>query len=208
MAKLVQKRSIKTRERLISAAEAIVAQNGYNGLRVEEVVLRAGVAKGTFFSHFKDKDALMEVLLGGQMDRVLDDMAAGPVPTRAAEVASHLRPLVDLMTCERYVFDLIIRHSGAAAIEEIGEIAMAFGKFQAVVAQWLNQAGFRPSIDPHLLAEGVQAFAVQAMALNFCAINGERPLEERLTDYLIAWLEPEKPVDQSRLGPRPPKAED
>lgn len=194
MAKLVQARSIRTRERLISAAEAIIAQNGYDGLRVDEVVLKAGVAKGTFFTHFKDKDALMEVLLGGQMDRVLDDMAAGPVPRSAADVASRLHPLVELMTCERYVFDLIIRHSGAAAIEEIGAIAMAFGKFDAVLAQWFEKAGFRPMTDPHLLAEGVQAFAVQAMALNFCAINGTRPLEDRLRDYLLAWLEPEQPV--------------
>jgi AcrR family transcriptional regulator len=193
MAKLVQKRSIKTRERLISAAEEIIAENGYDGLRVDELVLRAGVAKGTFFTHFKDKDALMEVLLGGQMDRVLDDMAAGAVPRNAAEVASRLHPLVELMTCERYVFDLIIRHSGAAAIEEIGAIAMAFGKFDAVLAQWFEKAGFRPTVDPHLLAEGVQAFAVQAMALNFCAINGRRPLKDRLRDYLIAWLEPEQP---------------
>lgn len=194
MAKLVQTRSIRTRERLISAAEEIIAQNGYDGLRVDEVVLKAGVAKGTFFTHFKDKDALMEVLLGGRMDRVLEDMAAGPVPVSAADVASRLHPLVELMTCERYVFDLIIRHSGAAAIEEIGAIAMAFGKFDAVLAQWFEKAGFRPMVDPHLLAEGVQAFAVQAMALNFCAINGTRPLEDRLRDYLLAWLEPEHPV--------------
>jgi AcrR family transcriptional regulator len=192
MAKLVQKRSIRTRERLISAAEAIIAQNGYDGLRVDELVFKAGVAKGTFFTHFKDKDALMEVLLGGQMDRVLEDMAAGPVPGSAADVASRLHPLVELMTCERYVFDLIIRHSGAAAIEEIGAIAMAFGKFDAVLAQWFEKAGFRPMVDPHLLAEGVQAFAVQAMALNFCAINSQRPLEDRLRDYLVAWLEPEQ----------------
>lgn len=193
MAKLVQKRSIRTRERLISAAEDIIAQNGYDGLRVDELVLKAGVAKGTFFTHFKDKDALMEVLLGGRMDRVLDDMAATPVPKSAAEVALRLHPLVDLMTCERYVFDLIIRHSGAAAIADIGPIAMAFGKFDAVLSQWFERAGFRPTVDPHLLAEGVQAFAVQAMALNFCAINGKRPLEDRLRDYLIAWLEPAEP---------------
>jgi hypothetical protein len=87
---------------------------------------------------------------------------------------------------------LIIRHSGAAAIEEIGAIAMAFGKFDAVLAQWFEKAGFRPMVDPHLLAEGVQAFAVQAMALNFCAINSQRPLEDRLRDYLVAWLEPEQ----------------
>ena len=104
-----------------------------------------------------------------------------------------LHPRVELMTCERYVFDLIIRHSGAAAIADIGPIAMAFGKFDAVLAQWFAQAGFRRTVDQHLLAEGVQAFAVQAMALNFCAINGTRPLEDRLRDLphsLVGTCEP------------------
>ncbi|MBL6598875.1 MAG: TetR family transcriptional regulator, partial [Alphaproteobacteria bacterium] len=44
----VQKRTLETRARLIAAAEALIDDAGYEALRVEEVVLGAGVAKGTF----------------------------------------------------------------------------------------------------------------------------------------------------------------
>ena len=89
MNKPVQARTLKTRAKLINAAQAVVATSGYEGLRVEEVVKRAGVAKGTFFAHFRDKDALMDQLLGAEMDRILDALAGARSarrPARGADV--------------------------------------------------------------------------------------------------------------------------
>jgi hypothetical protein len=104
-------------------------------------------------------------------------------------------PIMDLMTCERYVFDVILRHSGAAVVEEIGPIASTFERFVTVLAGWISKGPFRRDADPALLAEGVQAFMFQAMALNFCALNNVRPLEERLTPFLDLWLPPHNPLD-------------
>ena len=72
MARAVQQRTLKTRARLTDAACQIIAECGYEGLRIEEVVKRAGVAKGTFFAHFHDKDALMDILIGAEIDSYLD----------------------------------------------------------------------------------------------------------------------------------------
>ena len=59
-----------------------------------------------------------------------------------------------------------------------------------VIAGWLAKGPFRTDISPQLMAEGVQAFYVQAIALNFCAINQAVPVEDRLREYLQAWLMP------------------
>ena len=48
MAKAIQKRTLETRARLIGAAKDIIRENGFEAMRVEEVVLRAGTAKGTW----------------------------------------------------------------------------------------------------------------------------------------------------------------
>jgi AcrR family transcriptional regulator len=74
MIRTVQKRTLATRARLIEAATSVVAEKGYEALRVEEVVQRAGVAKGTFFAHFADKDALMDLLIGERIDQFLDEL--------------------------------------------------------------------------------------------------------------------------------------
>ena len=190
MARAVQKRTLETRARLLAAAEAVVAEVGYEGLRVEQVVQRAGVAKGTFFAHFADKDALMDLLIGARMDALHDAFETLPAPASTAELADSLMPLLRYMTCERYVFDVILRHSGAAARSEIGPIAMNFGRQIDLLSDKLAQGPFRKDIDGALLAEGVQAFAVQAMALVFCALHCETDLRARLVVYLDAWLLP------------------
>lgn len=190
MGRAPQKRTLETRAKLIAAAQAIVSESGYTDLRTEDVVQRAGVAKGTFFAHFKDKDALMDQLIGARINECLDDIEARPAPGTIDELITILMPLVNLMRCERYVFDVILRLSGAAAIEEIGPIAQTFERQIIVMAGWLAQGPFRTDISPQLMAEGVQAFYIQAMALNFCAINQVVPVEDRMREYLKAWLQP------------------
>lgn len=196
MVKAVQKRTLETRAKLLAAAEQIIAAQGYGAMRVEEVVLKAGVAKGTFFAHFSDKDALMERIIGARIDACLDEIAALSTPKNVEDMVSHLMPLLDFMTCERYVLDVIIRHSGAAAKEEIGPIAQTFTRHIEVVAAWIADGPFRDDVPPGLLAEGVQAFSVQAMALHFCDINNGEPMAARLTTYLKAWLNPLKATSE------------
>lgn len=47
------------RTRLISALTELMAAHGYHGVRVAELVARAGVSKATFYEHFADKEQCM-----------------------------------------------------------------------------------------------------------------------------------------------------
>ena len=190
MARAIQKRTLETRARLIASAEAVIEEAGFEALRVEEVVLRAGTAKGTFFAHFKDKDALMDLIIGARMDACLDQMEAAEPPRTVDDMVDALIPLIALMTCERYVFDVILRYSGAAGIEDIGIIATTFGRQIAVFEGWLAELPFRDDIPADLQAEGIQAFLLQAMAANFCALHNATSIQDRLRPYLKAWLLP------------------
>lgn len=193
MNKPVQQRTLKTRAKLVDAARTIIAEVGFDGLRTEEVVKRAGVAKGTFFAHFPDKDALLDLLIGEALQSCLSDMATRPAPRSVKEVVQHLLPMAALMTQSRTVFEVIFRHSGAAALDTIGPIAESFGQQVEVFASWFDPASdhpFRRDIAPDLIAEGIQAFALQAMATKFCALHSSVSVEDRLVPYLHAWLMP------------------
>ncbi|KPB01146.1 TetR/AcrR family transcriptional regulator [Ahrensia marina] len=194
MKKPVQNRSKATRSRLISVATELIKKNGYEALRVEDVVTGAGVAKGTFFSHFKDKDALMELCIGTRIDAILDQVETKLKPKDVTDLVDGLLPLLNFMTCERYVFDVILRYSGAAAVEEIGAIAMTFDRQGKVLADWLADGPFRNDVSSQLLADGVQAFLIQAMALKFCALHNSQSTVEILVPYLEAWLNPKTVV--------------
>ncbi|WP_456423539.1 TetR/AcrR family transcriptional regulator [Thermococcus sp.] len=52
----------KTRERLIESAMELFAKKGFDKTTVDEIVAKAGVAKGTFYLYFKSKDDLIKEL--------------------------------------------------------------------------------------------------------------------------------------------------
>ncbi|WP_406647893.1 TetR/AcrR family transcriptional regulator [Aliisedimentitalea scapharcae] len=195
MPEALQSRTLKTRARLVAAAEEVISETGYGALRVEEVVRRAGVAKGTFFAHFPDKDALMDRLIGARVDVILDDLAGQDAPGSLQNLISALTPLMRFMAHERYVFDVILRHSGAAQKDDIGPIAMTFGRFIEILTPWLCGSVFRTDASPEILAEGVQAFLINTIALHFCALHNDRPASAHLERYLSLWLMPQSPLD-------------
>lgn len=61
-----QQRAQETRDRLFLAACELFVANGYAGTTVDSIASRAGVAKGTFFVHFKTKDAVATQLIENQ----------------------------------------------------------------------------------------------------------------------------------------------
>lgn len=193
MKKPPQKRKLATRAKLLDAATKVIARNGFGAMRVEQVVQDAGVAKGTFFAHFQDKDALLDIIVGAKIDAQLDAAELLPSPDSLDALVGHLMPLIQFMTCERYIFELIFRHSGAATKQEIGPIAKTFERQIELLTKWLAGDPYRKDVPPVILAEGIQAFMVQSMALNFCAINSAHPMESRLLTYLDAWLCPQTP---------------
>lgn len=61
-----KQRAQETRDRLFTAACELFVAKGYAGTTVDSIAARAGVAKGTFFVHFKTKDAVATQLIANQ----------------------------------------------------------------------------------------------------------------------------------------------
>ena len=54
------RRRTKTREALLLAARTLMAARQKDGFTIDDVVQLAGVAKGSFYNHFSDKEALAD----------------------------------------------------------------------------------------------------------------------------------------------------
>ena len=59
------------RAAILAAALDIFSENGFAAARLEDVAQKAGVAKGTLYLYFPDKEALFEALLQGLVNPVL-----------------------------------------------------------------------------------------------------------------------------------------
>jgi AcrR family transcriptional regulator len=64
------------RQAILDAALTVFAERGYEAARLEDVAAKAGVAKGTLYLYFKDKEALFEALVRGAVAPMLDQVGA------------------------------------------------------------------------------------------------------------------------------------
>jgi AcrR family transcriptional regulator len=65
-----------TRQRLYEAAVELIAEQGFSATTVDDIALRANVAKGTVYYNFASKTALFEELLRHGVGLLTDDFRA------------------------------------------------------------------------------------------------------------------------------------
>jgi len=73
-------RAAERREAIIEAAMDEFIARGFAATRLDDVASRAGVAKGTIYLHFKDKEALFEELIRTAIVPLVNRLASGPPP--------------------------------------------------------------------------------------------------------------------------------
>lgn len=74
-------KTAQTRDAVARAALALFIEQGYRGTRISDVAARAGVAKGTVYLHFSEKQALF----AGVISDVLDQRMAALQAAQPAE---------------------------------------------------------------------------------------------------------------------------
>ncbi|MDY7226371.1 TetR/AcrR family transcriptional regulator [Hyalangium rubrum] len=80
----VTPRGQKTRQKLLRAAEAIFGEKGYERASIADITRKSGVALGTFYVYFPDKQSIfVEVVdeLGERLRRLIAEAVAG-LPNR------------------------------------------------------------------------------------------------------------------------------
>jgi AcrR family transcriptional regulator len=81
-----------TRERIVAAAVSLFAEQGFDATSVNQVVARAGVAKGALYHHFASKDDLLYEVYGELVDRQLAGLRE--ILSRGLAPADALRELI------------------------------------------------------------------------------------------------------------------
>lgn len=108
----------RTRELLLDAGVAVAEQEGLAGLSVNRVVGQAGVAKGTFYVHFADRDAFVDALHARFHDRVQDAVAAATagIPDGAERLVRGAEAYLDVCLADRAIKALSVEARTGAAL--------------------------------------------------------------------------------------------
>jgi AcrR family transcriptional regulator len=146
-----QQQKTETARRIFEAALRLFREQGYAETTVEQIVQAAGVAKGTFFTHFPSKDALLDHIGAIQLERIATAIEGDPSfavrPTREqlhavlrsmavgfAAQPDEARALTLEILARRSLFDVDPQHISAldrliesivAAGQERGELSTA-----------------------------------------------------------------------------------
>src|ERR1044071_7839152 len=73
-------RAAERRGAIIEAAMDEFIARGFAATRLDDVAKRAGVAKGTIYLHFKDKESMFEELIRTAIVPLVNRLAEGPPP--------------------------------------------------------------------------------------------------------------------------------
>jgi len=91
-----QARSRETLDRILDAAETLVADKGFDDATIAEIVRRAGSSVGAFYARFHDKDGLLYALYERYLEQAVAtaDDALEPGRWRGADVRELLAAVV------------------------------------------------------------------------------------------------------------------
>jgi AcrR family transcriptional regulator len=80
----------ETGRTILEAAEAVFAEDGLHAARMERIAARAGVAVGTLYNHFRDKDALLRSLARSRREALLERVDAALAAVEPGDVRARL----------------------------------------------------------------------------------------------------------------------
>ena len=176
-----ERKKHELRERIIDAADALIARQGLAQTTVHQIAERADVAQTTFFNHFPTKADLVTALVDrliGQFDRLVDE-AHGADSSVADKIDTLYRMTAELTGGEhRTLRDVIAETVRSPETSPERSLARMRALFTADIATGQERGEVRRDRSPEVLADAVLGLYVSVML--FWSNDAEYPVADRL----------------------------
>ncbi len=173
-----QEQKIQRQEEILAAAFEVFAAHGYEAARIDDVVRQAGIAKGTLYLYFRDKEELFRAVVHNLPQKRFDTIPAGFQGTAEEllrEFLSRMYSQIIRNDKVRSIVRLLIAESGRfpqlAEIYHREIIAPGIKVIRRVIMQGIASGEFRRTAAlefPQLLA------APGVLAIMWRILHGER----------------------------------
>lgn len=165
---MVKDKMSDKRQKIILKAAAEFAKNGYDRASVDNICLAAGVAKGTFYYHFKSKEEILEAILT-EGEKKFEEILAKKVE----KIKSAVDKFKAMVAAERE-FIAEYRDYFRVFIGEILEKKKRFLSMESVIKEGVVSGAFRKDLEVKKTVSAV--FWLIAMT----SLNGEEQGQEEL----------------------------
>ncbi|MFQ3580946.1 MAG: TetR/AcrR family transcriptional regulator [Chloracidobacterium sp.] len=184
---------------ILRAAIKVFARNGYFNSKVSDVAREAGVADGTVYLYFKNKDDLLFSIITEMLDSFIAHVRAAiaPLTSPLAQLREIARLHLEMLGRDRdlaVVFEVEIRHS-TKFMEEFStkKLSEYLDLIQQVIEDGQRVGEFRAEINARI-ATKVFFGALDEMATNWILSRRGKPLAgavEPVLDLLLHGLAPQ-----------------
>ncbi len=184
------------KERILDAAVVEIAHRGFHATTVARIAKRAGVADGTIYLYFKNKEEILFSLFERAMGRFIDDSQA--LLEKKATATEKLRWIIELHLTlvgedrdQAIITQVELRHS-LHFLDQLSraQVGQYLGHIAQVVAQGQQEGEFRPELDPVFAAKAIFG-VLDEMATDWVLSRRNTRLEGKagaVSDFLLASL--------------------
>ena len=148
------------REKLSGSAAALFQRFGYAHVSIRHITSSIDIPKGTFYNHFKSKEALAASILSQHFDALMEPLAQSGSETPGARFRRHFEYLVPSMQKREASPLLLISTLAAegpalpsALVQQIAEgLRVWSNKIAALISLAQAEGQINAEVDPDLLA--------------------------------------------------------
>jgi AcrR family transcriptional regulator len=183
------RRRLESRRRLLDGAQDLFVERGYDRTRPQDIARHAGVATGTFYLHFKDKEDVFLAFADRAQTRMLDDCAAAL--EGVAGVTRRLRVFI------RTMLDHAAAHPGVLQVAFLDPVMIAPGdedawriydRFSHLFAEGLAEAAEHEAIHTDYDLDLV-AHAIGGFMRHGTIFGGRREMDlDEVTDQITRFI--------------------
>lgn len=184
----VTKRGRATRRAILEAAEATVAEFGYERASVAEITRRAGIAQGTFYVHFPDKKAAFLELVRHVNHEVREtgSRATEGLTDRAAMERAGFRAFFKRVLEEPSVYQIIRQSEFVDTDVHRSHYRTLAEPYTDGLRNAMESGQIANDIDPELLAYILMGIA-EFMGMKMVVWENELPSQEAF-DQLMTFI--------------------
>lgn len=155
----LERKKIKTKEKIFQAAVELFLEQGYDETTVEEIAEKADVAKRTFFNYFPTKDAIL-FYLGQQRVAMLKDMLMKellPASCAKEKIFGSLKVFGRVNEDNRLITRLIVKEMFAKQFVNMKSEKESQMQFKVILVEIVEegqrQGEFLSDINPYYVAD-------------------------------------------------------
>ena len=193
----IQKRSYETRANILEAARKLTKGKSFDDVSTDSIAKESGVAKGSLFAHFGDKNGLLSYLVAERIQAIVDEWEEHPASAQNQQ--EHLvfqsMKLISLLSTDRTILQIYLDFSGATSHKTSEPFLAALDALETKLLSFLEDWSknspeeIRRDLAPAELAAGISAFVTTAAIYRSCGkIGSEAECRKLLERQFQAWL--------------------